>query len=172
MASTKQEKWLAEYLSCWDATEAARRAEYKWPNKQGPALKQQLAAEIQAHIDEKMMSADEALLHITEIARGELGPGFFFAERTVTVLDKDGNAVEVSQIGLDWEKVEKYGRLIKSISFTANGPKIELYDRLRSLEDIGKAHGAFTDRVEHTGEVTHNVKGYSIVSPDDWDNNE
>jgi hypothetical protein len=164
MPSDKRQKWLTEYLQCWDATEAARRAEYKWPNKQGPALKKELADEIQAAIDENMMSAGEALTHITEIARGSIGPGFFFSERTITVLDKDKKAVEIKETGLDWQKIEQYGRLIKSISFTANGPRIELYDRLKSLEDIGKVHGLF-DRGSEDKPLTVNNINYSV---DEW----
>ena len=46
MASPQEEDWLNEYFQCWNATEAARRVGYKWPNKVGPAKKQKFADEV------------------------------------------------------------------------------------------------------------------------------
>jgi phage terminase small subunit len=163
--SSKQQVFVAEYLKCWNATEAARRAGYAHPNKQGPRLLVNvgISEEIERCKAELMMSADEALIHIGEIARGELGPGFFLVE-TSEVIEKDGLEIVFNSTGVNWDRVAEYGRLIKSISFTANGPKIELYDRLKALEDIGKAHGLF-DRGSEDKPLTVNNINYSV---DEW----
>lgn len=66
--------WLAEYLKCFNATEAARRAGYKWPNKVGPQKKQKFAEEVEEAIQEKIMGVDEALASMADQARVDLSP--------------------------------------------------------------------------------------------------
>lgn len=72
MASQQEQVWLAEYYQCWNSTEAARRANYKWPNKIGPAKKKKFAQEIEAYIAELTMSADEALMRLSYQARSSM----------------------------------------------------------------------------------------------------
>lgn len=47
--------------------------------------------------------------------------------------------------------------------------KLKLYDRLKALELLAKMNGQLVDRKDITsnGET---IKGYAVVSPDDWDN--
>jgi len=63
--------FVEEYLECWNATEAARRAEYKHPNKYGPFLvKLGIVSDlIQRRLAEKAMTADEVLFRLTMMAR-------------------------------------------------------------------------------------------------------
>ena len=136
MCTKKEQVWIEEYLQCWNATEAARRAAYKWPNKTGPAKLEKFRDVIRARIDEKVMDADEVLLRLSEIARGEwrgyLTPtgGTDFAS-----LIEDGKA-----------------HLVKSIKETANaGKTVEFCDMQAALVQLGKVHGLFRDVHEHTG---------------------
>ena len=74
----KRQKFVEEYLKCWNATEAARRADYKHPNTQGPRLLVDVCikALIQERLDELHMSADEVLKRLADIAR--LSPGLHY----------------------------------------------------------------------------------------------
>jgi phage terminase small subunit len=73
----KQRVFIEEYLQCWNASEAARRAGYskRTANRIASNLlsKIDIQAEIQKRIDEKAMSADEVLLRLGDMARGDLG---------------------------------------------------------------------------------------------------
>lgn len=66
----KERIWLNEYLKCWNATEAARRAGYKSPEKQGWQKKEKFADEIKKRVNDIAMSAEERLITLSEIARG------------------------------------------------------------------------------------------------------
>ena len=59
--TNKQRVFVEEYLRCWNATEAARRASYAHPNVAGPRLlvNVSIAAEIEHEVSERSMSADE-----------------------------------------------------------------------------------------------------------------
>lgn len=158
--SGKQKAFINAYLGTanFNATEAARLAGYAgddttlavvgYENLRKPQIKEA----VQTRLSEAAMTADENLMHVGEIARQVISPAFFFKHEVEIETDEEGNEVEIGRnIGLDWKKLESHGHLVKSISFTANGPKIELYDRLKALELIGKHHGSFSDTTRHTG---------------------
>lgn len=71
--TTKRIKFVEEYLRCWNASEAARRAEYAYPGTEGHRLLQ--IAEIQEYIKVRLaevaMSADEVLQRLADKARGD-----------------------------------------------------------------------------------------------------
>lgn len=135
MTSAKEKVWLEEYLQCWNASEAARRANYAWPGKMGTRKLAKFEDEIQERIDQLVMSADEALVRLSELARGEWSE-YILPTGAVDIegLVKDGKAHLVSKI-----RDTKYGK------------SIEFCDMQRALEQIGKAHGIFVDRTEITG---------------------
>lgn len=124
----KQKKWLAEYLRCWNATEAARRAGYKWPNKTGPANLARFAAEIRRALDEAAMTADEALGRLAERARFDVSPYL---------------TAESSEIRLDLAQLiaDGHGRHIKTIKPTRYGDAVEFYDGQECLILMAKHHG-------------------------------
>jgi len=128
----KQQKWLEEYLICWNASEAARRAGYTGkPNVVGPRLLANVS--IQVAISERLkniaMSADEALARMAQIARGDIG----------------------DFIGLDEKKLKAHpqNHLIKTfnrrtLKLKDGSELIEvelgLYDAQRAKEHILKQH--------------------------------
>lgn len=134
--SDKQRAFVQEYLQCFNATEAARRAGYssEWAGTNaGKLLKNtNIASAVSDALQEKVMSADEALLRMSEIARG--------AYSDYIVTDKDGP-------GVDIERMVKDGKahLIKSITPTQYGTKIEFCDTQAALGTILKHHGALAD---------------------------
>lgn len=150
----KQRKWLAEYLKCWNATEAARRAGYKWPNKQGPANLKTLAAEVQAALDKAAMSADEALTRLAERARFDVGPYLKAAE-------EGGWRLDLEQLIADG-----HGRHIKSVKPTAHGDVVEFYDGQECLVLMAKHHGLLSDKVDLDAAGEINVV-FSFADPVD-----
>jgi hypothetical protein len=127
--SNKQQVFVSEYLTCWNASEAARRAGY---NGKSNVIGSQLLAnlsisdEIKRRVDEITMSANEALVRLTDEARSSVA---YF--------------LKPDSLEIDPLKVHELGHLIKSLSWTANGPKIELYDAQAALVHIGRAHKIF-----------------------------
>lgn len=85
--SDKQQRFVDEYLDCLNATEAARRAGYKHPNKQGPALLVNLgiAAHVAVGLRKRTLSKEEVLARLTAHARGDMGDFLRVDEEEVTI---------------------------------------------------------------------------------------
>jgi phage terminase small subunit len=90
---------------------------------------------IRQRLTEKCMGSDEVLARLAEQARADIGPYI-----------KEGG-------GIDWAKVKERGYLVKSVSLTDKGERIELHDAQSALVWIGKHHKLFTERVEVEGEI-------------------
>jgi phage terminase small subunit len=153
--SNKQRVFVEEYLSCWNASEAARRAGYKGKaNIVGPRLlvNVSIKALIQQRITEKAMSADEVLLRLAEHGRSDIGE----------IMTKAGT------LDLAKAKAEGKTRLIKSVTESDKGLRVELYDAQAALVQLGRAHSLFTDKTDSTirAEVKV-VKKLGNVSLDD-----
>ncbi|MEE9365420.1 MAG: terminase small subunit [Dehalococcoidales bacterium] len=137
MAITQKRRVFIEaYLKDWNATEAARVADYAHPGSQGHRLLKnvEIQEEIQRRLDEKCMGADEVLLRLAEQARADIS-GFI----------TDHGAV-------DWEAVRERGHLIKKVAHSkGKNSTIELHDAQAALALIGKHHRLFVDRQEITG---------------------
>ena len=130
--TTKERVWLAEYLICWNATEAARRAGYKYPNVLGPQKLKKFADKIEEQVKVKVMSADETLLRLSQLARCE------YAE----YLQADGG-VDLKRMLADGK-----GHLIKKLRYDSNNNlTIEFYDAQQALVTIARCHGLFEDNV-------------------------
>lgn len=141
--SPRQQIFVQEYLSCWNASEAARRAGYRGrANTIGPRLLANvgIAEEIQQRIAERTMGPDEVLMRLGEQARNEHGN-------------------YITETGLvDLPKLIRDGKshLIKGVKETPQGKVIEFYDAQAALVHIGKHHKLFVDKVDvkHSGNVT------------------
>lgn len=137
----KRAVFVAEYLSCFNATEAARRAGYstRWVHTNASKLLQNTDVKeaIDAALQEKVMSANEALSRMSEIARGVHA---FYIE-----CDDDGANVNIEMMIADGK-----AHLIKSITPTQYGMKIEFCDMQAALNTILKHHGELTERHDIT----------------------
>jgi phage terminase small subunit len=150
----KQRVFIEEYLRCWNATEAARKAGYSertaYSIGQENLKKPEIAKAIEDRISEKAMSADEVLTRLGEHARGDLGE----------FLDIGSMAF---QVDLDAAKEKGITRLIKKVkmntktTISAEGIEtethnieLELYDAQAALVQIGRYHGLFTDKTDIT----------------------
>ena len=152
--TNRQRVFVEEYLQCWNATEAARRAGYsdKTARQQGSRLLSHvdISAEIKKRLAEKHMSADEVLSLLSEHARGDMG-----------------NFVDIESMsyGLNLEKAKELGltHLIKKVKdrvvMTSNKDgeetethtlEIELYDAKSALDTLARYHGLLVDRKDIT----------------------
>lgn len=176
--TAKQQAFVSAYLVCLNATEAARRAGYSektahaigWENLRKP----EIAAAVEAGLAEKAMPAIEVLARLADQARGSADDFVTVYESPLhdiigqPVLDRNGQPIIRRFPSLDLEKARERGvlHLVKKVTYTAHGPAVELYDAQAALIQLGKHHGLWTDKIEHSGSI--DVKGYTSVSPDDW----
>jgi phage terminase small subunit len=159
--NAKQQVFVSEYLKCWNASEAARRAGYNGrSNTIGSRLllDVDIAAEIERRVAELKLSADECVLRLADQARGSLEDFLEFEEIVFDPprIDEAGHPHEREIVctGINLAKAKAAGKLhlLKSVTNTGKGGlKVELYDAQHALELLGKAHGLFIDKTEITG---------------------
>ena len=134
--TAKQQVFIAEYLKCWNASEAARRAGYTGDaNTVGPRLLANVGVseEVDRRKAEIIMSSDEVMARLTEQGRAAYS----------TYFTPDGS-VNLAQLVADGK-----GHLIKKIKPTREGLEVEFYDAQAALALLAKANGL--DRIELTG---------------------
>jgi len=143
--TNKQRAFVAEYLKCWNASEAARRAGYSAKNADVIGSENLGKPGIREAIEERLrtltMSADEALFRLSEMARGTMAD---FVDADTQQIDL-ARAAEAGKLGL-----------VKSFSRTdteyGGSIRVELYDAQAALVQIIKqrqlATGKPTSRVE------------------------
>jgi len=150
--TNKRRAFLEEYLKCWNATEAARRAGYKYPNVQGPTLVNLsiIKDAIAERLESMHMTAEEVLSLQAAIARADMS---------------DFVKTESPLGGLDISAIAEHGRLVKKVKWTKNGVEIELHDSQRAQQWLGKHLGLTKERVKHTGEIQVQLIGN--ITPDD-----
>ena len=85
--TTKERAFVEYYLTHWNATEAARLAGYKNPNKLGPRKLVEVGIQqaIQARLSELKMSADEVLTRLSDQARGSMADFLRVDDETITL---------------------------------------------------------------------------------------
>ena len=157
--NNRQRVFIEEYLRCWNASEAARRAGYKGKaNVTGARLlaNVSISAEISRRLQELQMGTDEVLIRLTRQARGSMA---------------DFLDTETSQI--DLARAERAGMLdlIKSFKHSTGKVEtvsIELYDAQAALALVGRAHKLFVDRTELSADEDTQIAITAIqaVKPD------
>jgi phage terminase small subunit len=173
----KQRVFVAEYLKCWNASEAARRAGYsvKTAYAIGSALLRnpEIKAAIDAAVEQIQMSANEALIRNTQVGRGDLGDFFrlidewtFYPLPSSEILEhkevdeNEGKEDEeprirtsyrVRRVVLDVDKLvdPRYSHLVKKfVDSPKTGLGVELYDAQAARQTVLKVAGVFTEKVE------------------------
>jgi hypothetical protein len=149
LVTGRRQLFVEEYLKCWNATEAARRAGYAHPEKQGWRILQdgKTKSLVAARVAETAMGANEVLYHLAEQARGDIG--LLFRQDPDGVVDVDWARV-VPGVTHSGETQKMLGHLVKSITFTKDGPRLEMYDAQSALVHIGRHLGLFVDKVAPT----------------------
>jgi len=139
----KQRIFVDEYVKCWNASEAARRADYSKKTAYAIGQENLKKPEIKAEIDDRLasihMSSEEVLQELSEIARGDIGD--FLDNNLLIDLHKGGNTKLIKR--LKQKTIQGKENEIHDID-------LELYDRVKVLEDIGKYHGLFSDKLDIT----------------------
>ena len=132
--TVRQQLFIDEYLKCWNASEAARRAGYTGDaNTVGPRLLANVGIKetIERRKAELIMSPEEVAARLTEQGRAEYA-NYFMVD------------------GFDLERciADGKGHLIKKIKPTREGLEIEFHDPQAALVHVGRIHKMFTERAE------------------------
>lgn len=145
--TAKEKTWADAYLVTLSKAGAARIAKYKGDSKTLAHVgwenyrKEHIQAYMKGKLDQMAMPANEVLARLGAMASSNISD--FASIRTSkdleeceagAVIKKFKHDIITDQLGRQHEKIE-----------------LELYDALPALVHIGKAHGLFTDRIEHTG---------------------
>ena len=147
--TAQQRRFVAAYLDCLNASEAARRAGYKTKaNVQGARLLAyaSIQAAVAAGTARYAMPASEVLARLAAIARGSLADVLRLPAPTTR---EDGTTYTVgSDWALDLVKARETGaiHLIKKLKTTKYGDEVELHDVVDALTLIGKQHGLFKEQ--------------------------
>ena len=136
--SDKQDIWLSEYLRCLNATEAARRAGYKWPDKMGAHNKALFADEIKTILSQRIPSPEAIVSRVADIA---------FADLT-DYIDKHG------RIDIQLLKASGQGFLLKKYKIKkGESLEVEYYPADSALDKLMRYHSLYKDTVEHRGSI-------------------
>ena len=153
----KQKAFVENYLVDFNATQAAMRAGYSAKTAGSIGSENLKKPEIRAAIDEKIMAADEVLVRLSDIARGNV----------TDLMDVTSAGYTISLlVAGEKEKVRPETKLIKKIkqkvttylTKTEGGEdreivetELELYNAQDALNTLGRYHKLFVDRQELTG---------------------
>lgn len=164
--SNKQRVFIEEYLKCWNAAEAARRAGYSHANVQGARLlaNVSISGEIRARLDEKHMSADEALTLLAEHARGDLGDFMAISSMgfSLDLLDENGERKNTRVIRRIKQRTTTFiGKKESDEDREVHEIEIELYDAQAAIDKILRVHGRYKEVVDL------NLKTYNVQFTDD-----
>ena len=154
----KQERFVAEYLTDLNATQAALRAGYsaKTAAQQGhenlrkPEIAQAIAANKAQQLASLGLSAERVLDELRRLAFSDVRQ-LFDAEgrlKPVTALAPD-DAAAIASV----EVVIKNAAAGDQHTDTVH--KIKFWDKVRSLEMLAKHFALLTERLEHSGEVAY-----------------
>lgn len=125
----KQQAFINEYLQCWNAAQAARKAGYSEMTARSIGsenlTKPDIVEEIQRRITEMTMSADEALIRLSDHARADMS---------------DFITIRHGLPFVDLEKASQRGKLhlLKKFRNTDKGVEIELQDVQSALVQVLK----------------------------------
>lgn len=176
--TTKQRLFVEEYLTCLNAAEAARRAGYSEKTArsigQENLTKPDIKAAIEAGLKQRAMPAEEVLARLADMARAT-ADDFITVHKSpllnldgTPVLDEQGQSIIRHFPSLDIEKARERGmlHLIKKVSYTANGPAVELYDAQTALTKLGEYHKLFGTKNLNLNVTPDDLKA---MSDDDLD---
>lgn len=145
--TAKQELFVIAYLQCWNAAKAARMAGYKGNDCTiGHSVLHvpKVAAIIRDRLEEYAMPAYEALARLAQIARASVSD--------FLVYDPDTGQFHVS-VPEDMT-LEQSFLAVKKIKVSPDGRiEMEMYDKLKALELIGKHFKLFADILESKSDI-------------------
>lgn len=158
----KQALFIEEYLTHFNATQAAKAAGYSsrtaYSIGSTTLKKPEVAEAISQRLSESAMTADEVLMRLAAHARGDIDD--CLDEDGRFSLDKARKAKKTSLIKK--LRIKETKRVIDDEEVITQDIEFELHDAQAALQLIGRHHKLFVDRTELTGKdggpVEHSVK--------------
>ena len=178
----KQRRFVEEYLSDLNATQAAIRAGYSQTtarqtgseNLSKPDVADAIAEAMAARSERTEITQDQVLTELAKIGFHDIRKAVRWGrspiDDTSESADKNGLGLYPVELVPSEEIDDDTAAAVSEVSLTQNGIKIKMHDKKGALVDIGKHLGMFVDKHEHSGEVdlTHKVVR-EIVRPSDPD---
>lgn len=148
----KQKVFADSYIETLNGTEACRRAGYKGDDRQLAVISSQnlrklnVLTYINERLNEFAMSASEILVQLTDIARGDIRD----AMNNIGGVDpleavRRGKSHLIKRFKTKTTIVSGRG---EDDGMEIHETEIELYDRLKALELLGKYHAIFKERIQ------------------------
>ena len=159
----KRTTFINEYLQCWNASEATRRAGYsaKTAYSTGSYLLRipEVSEKIEDFQKKNAMSASEVLARLSAMARGTIAHFFHVTKKGMIEFDFSSQEAQAHMYLI--KKIRtKRKRLLESKEKDARTwehewIEVELYDAQAALVALGKHHRLFSDRFEsqHTLQI-------------------
>ena len=147
--------FISEYLKCFNGTEAYSRAYPSAKRDSARACAADLLAnpiingEIEARLEEVHMSADEALKHMADIARGDIGD-FLNGYGGIDLDEARKRGLTKLIKKIKQRTVTKIGKGDKDEDTEVNETEIELYPADVALERVLKITGKFREQIDVT----------------------
>jgi hypothetical protein len=142
-------------------------ANYQWVDRADrfdELTREKALAEHEARWRAKVMGATEVLGRLSEQAAVSIADFITLRLEPEALIiplkkddddDEDGEGRQVIESGrfiqvaeLNWEAIQANGHLIKSITNTKHGPRLELHDGQTALINMGRHHKLFVDQSE------------------------
>jgi len=153
----KHQQFINELFKCWNGTDAylAVYGPVKRTTAAANAARilanPSVADAIRQRLNESAMSADEILMRLAAIARGDIGD-FLTVDGVGNVVVDLSKAMAAQKTGLIKRVNQKRTqRASDEGTITETFITIELHDPLTALQLIGKHHKLFTEKTEVTG---------------------
>lgn len=149
--SDRQKRFIDAYLTCWNASEAARQAGYSKKTARfigsENLTKPNIRAAIDARLVEKRMSADEVLARLSAQASGTLTPFLNVqgedAYVDLTTDEAKANLHLIKEIETERRRYGKEDNPVEEFKV-----KLKIHDPQAALVQLGRYHKLFTDKVE------------------------
>lgn len=176
--TNKQRLFVAHYLECWNATEAAKRAGYSEKTAYSIGHENLKKPEIGAEIERRKLELlnniipqDGILQRLTEQTTATLDDFFTIEIEEYNEIHRRFGDVEQADgtmkrevieetitphkrpvVRLDLEKAKRNGKLHLIKRYNGKRESIELHDPQAAMKLLGQFYGMWIDRTELTGE--------------------
>ena len=155
--SVRMALFIAEYPKDLNATQAAKRAGYKWPDKLGPRLLQHPAVAaaigllVQERLENAKLTVDRTLEEVRRIA--------FFDP--INVFENNGTVRQIIDIPPEARACIASIEVVELFEGAGDAKrcfgllkKIKFHDKNASLDKSMRYHSLYRDKIEHAARVT------------------
>lgn len=147
----KQKLFVANYLRCWNGAKAARDAGYSARSAREQAYdlltNPLIRAEIEAHLKQAVMSADEVLARLSAQASANVADLIEINADGFASFDFSTAGATDKLHAIKKLKTKRTRRIdSKKQTWEDESVEVELYDSQRALEMLGRYHNLFTEK--------------------------